>query len=76
MSDWRDEFIKKATIRKCPNCGADGKGDISVFEEPIVIWARPGGEMKYASGMEQAMLICQSCGYTFFFTLKTIGINL
>ena len=67
MSDWRDAFIKKAKIQSCPHCGAAGKGDIDVFEEPIVVWGRPGGELKAAIGMEQAMLTCQKCGYTSYF---------
>ena len=57
MSDWRDAFIKKAKIQSCPHCGAAGKGDIDVFEEPIVVWGRPGGELKAAIGMEQALPI-------------------
>lgn len=75
MSDWRDDFIKKAIIQKCPNCSADGKGDISVFEEPIVVWGRPAGELKAAIGMEQAMLICQKCGYTSYFNLQALGVD-
>ena len=76
MDDWQDAFIKeinkKAKLQECMFCG--GKS-LTVFKTPVTVVSAVGGDMKVAKNLPQAMLICEDCGYTSYFTLKHLGIQ-